>query len=276
MPASEPARRNTTGIAAPLQLPLIQTGAERRRLGSKIHYFETLGSTNSYAWQLAERGALDGEIVIAEQQTQGRGRLQRAWISPPFVNLYLSILLRPAMAPSDAPQITLMAAVALAETVDLFVPGKVAIKWPNDILLGGKKVAGILTESSVAAERIHHVVLGIGININFPASMMPPEIRERAISISDCAGAAVSREAFFVRLIRDLDRCYGILEEKGFGALAPAWERRFNLCGQRVRVETGNETITGIATGIDNGGALLVQTDSGRAERILAGDVNAG
>ncbi len=260
-------------LSRQLRLHEIGGGRVHQRLGTKLHYYLEIDSTNKHARELAENGALEGEIVIAEQQTRGRGRRGRNWISPPFVNLYLSIILRPKLPPAHAAQITLMAAVALADTVAGFAPDPPAIKWPNDILLGGKKLAGILTESSITAERVNYVVLGIGINLNFPHALMPDALRQRATSLMECSGKTVSREAFLERLIHDLDRCYGILGEAGFDAIAPQWEARFNFRGKRVRVEMGDETLAGIAKGIDRDGALIVEDAGGQSHRVFAGDV---
>jgi BirA family biotin operon repressor/biotin-[acetyl-CoA-carboxylase] ligase len=260
-------------VTLPLQLEALQSSLSCRHLGVKFHYYVEIDSTNTRARQLAESGAREGEIVIAEQQTRGRGRLGRDWISPAFVNLYLSVVLRPELPPAHAPQITLMAAVALADTVARFSSEPPAIKWPNDILVHGKKLAGILTESSVTLERISYVILGIGVNVNFPYALMPESIRGRATSLMECAGGTVSREAFLGRLIQDLERCYGILGEGEFSRIAQRWEGYFSLRGKRVRVEMGDQALTGIAKGIDRDGALLVEDDRGQFHRILAGDV---
>lgn len=257
----------------PLRLDIIQGALGTKRLGTKFHYFEEIDSTNSHARRLAETGAPEGEVVIAERQFEGRGRLGRSWESPPYSNLYFSLLLRPALAPVHAPQMTLMAAVALADTVAAFVVEPPAIKWPNDILLQGRKVAGILTESSCDAKRIEFVILGIGVNLNFPRERMPETIRDRATSLMEVGGKSFSRENFLRRLIQDLDRCYGILEDFGFDAIAPRWEAYFALRGRRVRVEMVDEVISGTATGIDGDGALLLEAEDGVLRRVLAGDV---
>lgn len=258
-----------------LSLNELRQGLAANRLGSNFHYFAEIDSTNSYARQLAENGTREGEIVIAEAQTQGRGRLGRRWQSPPFANLYFSVILRPQLLPVHAPQITLMAAVALAETVASFIPQPATIKWPNDILVGGKKLAGILTEAACDSERLHHVILGIGVNLNYRLAAMPNEIRTRATSVAELTGKSVSRESFLRRLIHDLDRCYGELEETGFGALAPRWEAHFGLRGQRVRVELLDQVVAGRAIGIDRDGALLVEDEQGAVKRVIAGDVTA-
>ena len=261
------------GARAGWSLDELRRGLALERLGAKFHYFPELDSTNTYARQLAEAGAREGEIVIAEAQTQGRGRLGRRWQSPPFTNLYLSVILRPQFPPAQAPQITLTAAVALAETVASFIAQPATIKWPNDILVGGKKLAGILSEASCDAERLHYVILGIGANLNYAIDLMPEEIRERATSIAHITGNAVSRESFLRRLIQDLDRCYGELEDSGFAALARRWQAHFNLRDRRVRVELLDQVVEGWARGIDGDGALLVEDDKGRQQRVIAGDV---
>ena len=273
--SKDPDRKPAAVQDHPLKLDEIHGGVGAKRLGTRFHYFPEIDSTNSHARRLAETGAPEGEIVIAERQSEGRGRLGRSWESPPYCNLYCSLLLRPTLAPAQAPQITLMAAVALADTVASFVSEPPAIKWPNDILYQGKKLAGILTESSCDPQRIEFVILGIGVNLNFPAELMPEAIRHRATSLMEITGEAISRENFLRRLIHDLDRCYGVLEESGFDALAPRWQARFGLRGKRVRVEIGSEILTGRALGIDRDGALLVEDDRGDRRRVIAGDVTA-
>src|SRR5919109_1871228 len=267
-------RRNVEGERAglPLRIQQIQEGLATQRLGKKIHYFLNIDSTNSYARELADRGAQEGEVVIAEKQTAGRGRLGREWISPAYANLYCSVILRPKLPPVHAPQVTLMAAVALADAVASFLPVAPAIKWPNDILVRGKKLAGILTESSCDSEHLEFVILGIGVNLNYSEERMPEAIRQRATSLLIAGGKKVQREAFVRRLIQDLDRCYGILEESGFTALARRWESRFGLRGRRVQVETLDGVILGSARGIDQDGALIVEGKDGALQRVVAGD----
>jgi BirA family biotin operon repressor/biotin-[acetyl-CoA-carboxylase] ligase len=264
---------STAAACAPLQIARIEAGLVGARLGAKVHYFFETDSTNKVARRLAESGAPHGGVVIAEQQTHGRGRLGRTWVSPPFLNLYFSMVLRPALIPAHAPQITLMAAVALADAIAAFIPIPPSIKWPNDILVDGKKLAGILTESSCTAQCIEFVILGIGVNLNFPYLAMPPEIRARASSLLELRGSAVDRESFIGRLIQDLDRCYGMLVESGFAAIAARWESYFILSNRRVRVEMPDQVLVGRAKGIDRDGALIVESDDGIAQRILAGDV---
>jgi BirA family biotin operon repressor/biotin-[acetyl-CoA-carboxylase] ligase len=272
MPAPDSAP-HLTAAHVPLRLDQVRDGLSAQRLGANFHYFSEIASTNIHARSLADAGAGEGEIVIAEAQSAGRGRLGRRWASPPYANLYLSLILKPKLAPAHVPQITLMAAVALADTVGAFIPDEPAIKWPNDMMVGGKKLAGILTELSCDAEKVNYVVLGVGVNLNYSLEMMPDEIRGRATSVFELTGKTVDRESFLKRLIQDLDRCYGELEASGFRALAARWEARFGLRERRVRVELLDQTVIGRAKGIDRDGALLLEDDSGTLQRIIAGDV---
>ena len=258
---------------SPLDIDRIKKRLEANQLGGKFHYFVELGSTNLHARTLAEQGAAQGEFVIAEAQTHGRGRLGRRWESPPGVNLYFSVILRPRLMPVHAPQITLMAAVALAETIAPLIRQAPVIKWPNDILVNDRKLAGVLSEAACSPERIDHVILGIGLNLNYRAVSMPAELRRRATSVVDLTGNDVDRESVMVRLIHNLDRCYGELEESGFETLRPRWDAFFGLRGRRVRIENHEHVVIGRALGIDRNGALILEDDFGELQNIYAGDV---
>jgi len=273
MPPSEFPGITSAPAGAALDLARVRAQLSTQRLGSAFHYFQEIDSTNTYARKLAENGAAEGGIIIAESQSQGRGRLGRRWESPPFSNLYLSFILRPDLFPRHAPQITLTAAVAVAETVGAFIIRSPSIKWPNDILIDGKKLAGILSEAACDAERIEYVILGIGLNLNSHVATMPEDLRDRAISMADLTGAYVSRENVLVRLIQHLDRCYGDLGERGFEAIRPRWEARFGLRGRRVQVEVGGRSVVGWARGLNREGALIVEDEQGQKFSIVAGDV---
>ena len=169
--------------------PILKT----RWLGRALHYFESLDSTNRKAYELASHGAKEGEIVIAESQTKGKGRLGRSWFSPPYVNLYLSIILAPQILPQQASLITLMAAVATANAIERASGITPSIKWPNDILIRGRKVAGLLNEIQSETDRIHFIILGIGVNLNADEEMFPKELRSMATSIKREKGGTISR-----------------------------------------------------------------------------------
>jgi len=273
MSKSDPGFMPATASGAPLDVRKVQEQLTARRLGAKFHFFTEISSTNTHARELAERGAAEGEIVIGETQTHGRGRLGRHWESPSLVNLYLSIILRPKLVPKHAPQITLMAAVALVESLAPLIAPAPMIKWPNDILVNGKKLAGVLTEVACSADVIEHVILGIGINVNYRVDSMPPELRSRATSIADLTGSNVARENVLARLIQALDRCYGELEEFGFDALRRRWGAHFGWRGRRVKVQHLDQVLTGRARGIERDGALVLEDDHGVLHSIYAGDV---
>ena len=251
----------------------LQAGLETRVIGREIVFLASTDSTNLRAVELAEQGAADGTVVIAEEQTQGKGRLGRRWASPPGVNLYLSVLLRPPILPWDAPQLTFLSAVAVARAIAAEPGLQPEVKWPNDLLLGGRKVAGLLSEMRSETEGIHHVVLGIGVNLNMTAGQFPAELRYPATSLRLETGHPVSRRDFARRLLRQLDRLYAEYLEAGFEPVRRAWEGFFHLAGREVEVDCQQRILRGTVTGIAEDGALLLRDAAGHCERILAGDV---
>jgi len=253
----------------PLELaPLLST----HHLGQDIHFHESLPSTNEAAFRLAADGAEHGEVVITEQQTAGKGRRGRAWASPSGLNLYFSAILRPELPPQRAPELTLVAAVALCEVMRE-VGADARIKWPNDVQLGGRKVAGILTELSAEPERVHFVVLGIGVNLNAGPADFPPELVETATSLSQGLGRRVNRALFTTSLWARLEAWLDLHHEVGFDPVRRRWMELSSTLGQEVRVRTDRSELRGVAEDIDTSGALLVRTAEGRLERVLAGDV---
>jgi BirA family biotin operon repressor/biotin-[acetyl-CoA-carboxylase] ligase len=249
--------------------PLLKT----EWMGKTIHYFQTLDSTNSKAYQLALDGAEEGEVVISESQEKGRGRLGRQWFSPPFLNLYLSVILRPKVSPHRASLNTLMAAVATAETIQKFSGLLPLIKWPNDILLRDRKVAGLLNEIHSEMDRIHFVILGIGVNLNTEAKMFSKEIRAVATSLKIEMGQTVSRKVFLQVLLQELERWYSIFLEEGGAVILKAWRDRAHIKGRRVKVTSFGETVAGIAIDVDSDGALILETEDGKQKRVMAGDI---
>jgi len=248
-------------------LPLLET----HDLGRTVHAFDTLPSTSELAFKLASEGAEHGELVVAEQQTAGRGRRGRTWASPPGKNLYASLVLRPELPPQRAPELTLLAAVAVAEA--LRGEGvEASIKWPNDLQAGGKKIGGILTELSAEADRVHFVVLGMGVNLNAAPSDFPPDVAEVATSVMRGLGRPVNRAAFLARLLRTLERWLDVHEEQGFGPIRARWRALSSTLGLEVLVKTDRRELRGTAEDIDVDGALLLRTADG-TERVLAGDV---
>jgi BirA family biotin operon repressor/biotin-[acetyl-CoA-carboxylase] ligase len=254
----------------------VQAGLETRWLARDLRWFESLDSTNRLAQELARQGAAHGTTVVAEGQTAGRGRLGRAFFSPPFLNLYTSIVLRPELTTADAPTWILASAVAVAETVAETVPDPeaVEIKWPNDVLLDGLKTSGILMELGAEATRVDFLVLGIGVNLNVDHRDFPAEFQRRATSLSSHGGHTVDRVVFARRLYQHLERTLDTCAAEGFDGVRPAFEARFRMAGRRVHVlELGAGETQGTALGIDADGALRLRRDDGVETRVVAGDV---
>jgi BirA family transcriptional regulator, biotin operon repressor / biotin---[acetyl-CoA-carboxylase] ligase len=243
------------------------------RFGRRLESFETIDSTNVHAARLAREGAAEGTLVVAERQTAGRGRLGRQWVSPARVNLYASFVLRPRLQPADAPQLALAAAVAVARALAAVAPGRVAIKWPNDCLLDGKKVAGILTEMDAEVDRIRAVVLGIGVNLNAPVRAFPRALRDIATSVLLTTGTAVDRPRFAAALCATLEAVYDRVVADGFAVLADEWESFSCLTGRQVTIDCGGRRSEGTVRGIDPSGRLVLDGPTGE-ERIMAGDVS--
>jgi BirA family biotin operon repressor/biotin-[acetyl-CoA-carboxylase] ligase len=236
-----------------------------------VHYFRT-DSTNAVALKLAAEGAEHGTVVVAEEQTAGRGRLGRAWYSEKSSGIYASIILRPPLAPAAAPVLTLMAGLAAQKAVSTVTGLAVDIRWPNDLLVNGKKVCGILTEMSAEVDRLHAVVLGIGINVNH--SSMPVELESIATSLRMEAHRGISRVQVLVALLREIERHYQLLLKNGNKAITERWEAASTFAhGKRVRVVNAAGDALATTTGVDPSGALKVQYDDGRQDSLVAGEV---
>jgi BirA family biotin operon repressor/biotin-[acetyl-CoA-carboxylase] ligase len=260
---------------APDRLLPAEIGARLRsgRIGRIVHHRETIDSTNRLAMELARRGAAEGEVVIAEAQTGGRGRLGRSFFSPAGVSLYASIILRPPIPPAIAPEVTLVAGLAVAETVERHGDVRPGLKWPNDVYLGPLKVAGILTEMESEADRVLFVVCGPGVNLNVRQADFPAAIRGIATSILAATGRRVDRIAFAADLFASFERAYDEFLEGGFAALRERWESYSILSGREVMVEGTGEPVSGTVVGIDDHGALRLASTSGEVSRIVSGDV---
>ena len=259
--------------AGELTAAAILRGLGTRRLGRRVDVYPELASTNRTAPALAEAGEPEGAVVIAEAQTRGRGRMGRHWVSPPGRNLYISFILRPRLAPAESVKITLLTAVALADTLKEHVPRAPRIKWPNDVLLGGLKVAGVLSELACESERTLFVIVGIGVNLNYPRALMPPEIRERATSVMEEAGAAMDRVRVTRSLVRHMENRYIEFEEHGFAPIARCWNDYARMEGRRVLAHTPDGERAGRVRKLDGSGFLVLDCGGGRTERVVSGDV---
>ncbi len=238
-----------------------------------VRWFAETDSTQRVARELARDGAAEGTIVVAEAQTSGRGRLGRTWHSPAGRNLYCSIVLRPRVVPADVPQVALVLGLAVADALAT-IPGLAPrIKWPNDVLLDGRKVAGILTEMDAEVERVHHVIAGIGVNLNATRSAFPPELRAKATSVRLATGRPVDRAELTGRLLASVEARYGRFVGGGFARLAAEWESYSCLTGTEVRVVSPAGEVAGRVLGLDPDGALRLRLPDGALHRIVAGEV---
>ena len=261
--------------AADLMLPTeIIAGLTTRIIGrGELVCLQDTGSTNQQAKRLAARGAAEGTVVVAESQSEGRGRRGRTWFSPTGQNIYASIILRPPLAPGQAPQITLMTAVALAQALEQTAHLDVKIKWPNDILANGKKLAGILTEISTDMDVVDYVVVGLGINVNIPEKEMPTDICDSATSTLILKGEPLSRVTLLCALLNKFEQCYDRLKTEGFAPIMAQWRHMSDMIGQPVHVDVLDKRYTGIVAHVDDHGVLVLKDEKGKLQRIVSGDV---
>lgn len=241
-----------------------------------IHYFQTIDSTNIKAKELAARGAVSGTGVVAASQTKGRGRLGKQWHSVAGKGLFCSIIVRPDVQMEDYPQITLVAGLSVALALDRFVAALSSLKWPNDILISGKKIAGILTESSPLnnTSDARYAVIGIGINVNQVVEDFPLELREMVTSLLLETASEWNLDTLFQAVRLELLQQLQVLSSDGFSPLLEQWRRKDFLLGKEmVCVNRDGKKIRGIAQGPDSKGQLHVQDASGRMHEVLSGDV---
>lgn len=260
------------GDCLPLDIAALRALRRGRRFGADIRHFDRLESTNTTARDLARGGVAEGVVVIAEAQSRGRGRLGRSWVSPPYRNLYLSLVLRPDMEPAAAPQLALVAGLATARAIaSLGVDAQV--KWPNDVLIAGRKVAGILTEMESDGDNLSAVILGIGVNVNLGLDELPAELRDKAGSVAAALGREVPRHELADRLLSDLEQDYDRFVMHGFGALRDEWNRRSCLNGRRVAVDDCGRRVSGEVVGLGEDGSLELRGAGGERLHVVAGDV---
>jgi BirA family biotin operon repressor/biotin-[acetyl-CoA-carboxylase] ligase len=244
-----------------------------RVVGREIHVFQETTSTNDVAARLARGGALEGAVVFAESQTKGRGRMGRSWISPAGKGLWFTVLLRPDLPPQGTTQLTVAAATALSRAITLQTGIVPEIKWPNDLLIRGRKIAGILTEMRAELDRVQEVLLGIGMDVNLEPGDFADGLRRIATSLRIETGQKVNRAELAVAVLRELDRDYQAVMEGRFERLAEQWQERCSTLGCQVAIRFGDRVIRGRAESLDNDGALLVRGLHGHLERIVGGDV---
>jgi BirA family transcriptional regulator, biotin operon repressor / biotin---[acetyl-CoA-carboxylase] ligase len=256
-----------------LDLSLLLNAMRTRVMGRSVQLMEEVDSTQAAAQSLAVQGAQEGTLVIAEAQTNGRGRMNRKWHSPKGKGIWMSLLLRPLVPLQFAPQLTLLTAVAVCRTLRKSCQIDIGIKWPNDLLVNGRKVCGILLESSAEDERLKHVIAGIGISANLSADDFPEELKGIATSLYLETGEIVQREAIIGAFLDEFEELYQLYHEQGFAPIRVLWEALSVSLHRPIRVRTPQGSLEGIADRIDDRGALIVTHKDGSQTAVYAGDV---
>jgi BirA family biotin operon repressor/biotin-[acetyl-CoA-carboxylase] ligase len=258
----------------PITADEIREGLCTKVFGRKnIICLKETDSTNTRAKELAAQGAPEGTLVIAEKQTKGRGRRGRNWFSPPGGGIYFSLILRPAMPPGETPRITLMTAVVLAETLISLVKLNLRIKWPNDILVNRKKLAGILTEISADMDAVNYIIVGLGLNVNNLFENSPQDIKKKATSILIETGNRVPRIKFIQNYLKLYEQYYDMFKKNDFEPIMNRWRELADIIGKQIRVDVIGKTHIGEVMDVDNDGVLILKDDQGRLQRIFSGDV---
>ncbi len=242
-------------------------------LGTEVFTFGRVTSTNDVAVSLARAGSPEGTLVIAEEQARGRGRLGRTWFSPPGCGLWFSIILRPSLSAEGSSTISLAAAAGVAESLEEAHGIKAQIKWPNDVLVRGKKICGILSEAEFIDNRVRFVVVGVGINVLTGKDAFPDDIADIATSVAIETGRQVSRTGVLGRVVNAIEENYTELRDNGFDRVRKKLLGRSALIGRMTRVKTPNGVVEGVAADIDITGALLLRKENGSTERLVAGEV---
>ena len=246
----------------------IQHGLKTKKFGRNITYFDSIDSTMREAFALAMQKAQEGTAVCADYQTKGRGRQGRSWVSPKGKGIYLSVILRPAILPGSASTLTLLAAVAVCEAIRKLTSLNVTIKWPNDILIGGKKLAGILTELNAEMDRVNFIILGIGINVHTSIKQLPP----KATSLKE-EGCVISRVALTQAVLEELEGLYHLFLQNKEKVIFNRWRALNSTLGKRIRVQDTNGFVEGLASDLDERGGLLIKTDKGTTIKRMSGDI---
>ncbi len=249
----------------------IQEGLKARLFGKKIYTFESLDSTNDCAKTLAACGIAEGTVIFAEHQTGGRGRMGRSWESQPGQNILLSIILRPTIEQENISLMTYYIAASAAETIERFISTSVECKWPNDLLLNGKKFCGILLESSFQQQQLDFVVAGIGINVNQTA--FPQPLRNKATSLKLEFGDEFDRAKIIQELLTQLQKNCSYVRNHNFEPLLKKWRQRCTMFGKLITVAHNGTSVSGKAFSLEANGALLLETTDG-IQKFYAGDVS--
>lgn len=263
-----------TGVPDRLYPEEIGEGLTTRFLGRNVFYSDKVPTTNNLAKELAGQGAAEGTLVVAEEQTGGKGRLGRHWTSTKYKGIFFSFILYPPLVPSEANVVTLMTAVAMADAVRNETGVMAGIKWPNDLLVDGRKICGILVELGAEMERINYMVVGVGVNVNQEENDFPEEVRLKATSLKAHAGVSFSRARLVKAFLKEFEKWYDISLEKGFAPVLARWKDLSVSLNCPVRISNPNNSWDGWAEDIDSDGALLLRLPGGELKRVISGEVS--
>ncbi|MEM3579049.1 MAG: biotin--[acetyl-CoA-carboxylase] ligase [Candidatus Bathyarchaeia archaeon] len=257
-----------------IKVDKVQEKLKTKLFGKYIFFSREVGSTNDWARELAELGAPEGTIAIAETQTAGRGRLGRKWISPKG-GLWFSIILKPELKPQETIKLVFLAGLAVAETIRELYGLKTETKWPNDVLVDGRKVCGILSEMKTLGENVDYAIIGIGVNANLDFEKdFPEELRETATTIQKALGKKIALEELFKALLEKMDSLYQIFLKEGFTPILKGWKGFASFLGSQVEVSCDGEKFVGTASDINDDGALVLRLKDGSVKRFFVGEIS--
>jgi BirA family biotin operon repressor/biotin-[acetyl-CoA-carboxylase] ligase len=257
-----------------LNVDKLQEGLQTKLLGRKVFFSHEVGSTNNWAKELALLGAEEGTVAIAESQTAGRGRLDRVWVSPKG-GLYFSVIFTPELTPTQATKLVFVAGLAVVEALHELYGLRVETKWPNDLLVNGRKICGILAEMSTTGDSVNFVVVGVGINANFDGkSVLPKELWEDTTSLESELGKKVQLDTLFRAVVERLECIYESFLKKGFVPVLRKWKKHAGFLGCKVKVMSDAEEWVGLTLDVEDDGALTIKLEDGSVKRVLAGDVS--
>ncbi|MGH6689204.1 MAG: biotin--[acetyl-CoA-carboxylase] ligase [Gammaproteobacteria bacterium] len=273
--ARRPIAEDTHGSEDSLCINLIRRSLATRDVGFEIHLYGAVSSTNDVACGLAEHGAREGTVVLAETQRAGRRRFGRPWFSPDHANLYASVIFRPAIAPSALPVFAMIASLALADAVTgEGVPA--TVRWPNDVIVDGRRVGGTLTTAATAGDVVKHAVLGVGVNLNVTRDALDSALGPDgalATSVSEVAGRTIDRNRFAASLLNRIERWHALYTSFGPAAVLAAWNQRDALCGRVVETTGPEGARHGRVIGVDGRGRLVLESRPGETQLVACGDV---
>jgi BirA family biotin operon repressor/biotin-[acetyl-CoA-carboxylase] ligase len=255
-----------------IRIEKITSRLETDFIGREIHYFRKLSSTNTSAKEQVKKGAKEGTTIIAETQTDGKGRLNRRWVSPKG-GIWLSIILRSEVTAEDAAKITVTTALAVANTLRILYGLKAQIKWPNDVLIQNKKICGILVEATLKEKAVDSLVVGIGLNANFTLQDLSQELQRTVTTLEEVLKKKVDLEELICVILREFEEYYRRFNEKEFSDLLSEWRSMASFLGKKVEITSLNERLTGVAIAVDKNGELIIRLENGIKRKIVSGDL---